>query len=205
MVSLRSSKQTAGYAARSSTDGGREAAAGDYRLKLTLTADSIPGSWQWSSTLQGQPQFSGEYDKEFSKEENEDLNATLSFVGSKRALNRIRQRCADPVFSSAVATLACLLTSPPRRRFRSDCYRARQSATKSVPRLLSGQKIPAPHQVIPFLLGHFPGVARQSDLSSVYNVLDGLRIDSPGSYRSRTAFKRPLHPNLRPAMPRSCF
>ena len=48
-------------------------------------------------------------------------------------------------------------------------------------------------------------MARQSGLSSVYNVLDGLRIDSPGSCKLRTAFKRPLYPTLRPATPRSCF
>ena len=48
---------------RSTTDGGREAAAVGYRLKLTLTADSPCDSS--SSTLRGQPQLSGECDKEF--------------------------------------------------------------------------------------------------------------------------------------------
>ena len=62
-----------------------------YRLKLTLSADSIPGSWQWSSTLRRQPQFSGEYEKEFSKEENEDLDATLRFVGSESGSPKMRR------------------------------------------------------------------------------------------------------------------
>ena len=61
---------------RSTTDGGREAAAGGYRLKLVLAADSPFDSS--SSILRGQPQLPGECDKEFSKEEN----TTLSFAGS---------------------------------------------------------------------------------------------------------------------------
>ena len=64
---------------------------------------------------------------------------------------RIRTTRADPlVFSSAVATQACFCRQTPRRCFRFDYY-PRQSTIESVPRLLSREKIPTPHQVIPVL------------------------------------------------------